>query len=243
MRKRRLQIPYGWHPDRQIFLDAYMAEQGKRCGCVCHACKKPLWCAKGDSIGPYFRHASLSDCDGGLESLMHELAKIILLRHNALSLPDGQVFSYTECTVEHRTRYDVRPDIYLVEESTINTLVVEILYSHKTALSTLRKYWEHGERVVQIDISSTKDSKPALAELTQLVLRTAPRVMLVPVEELAPVVLETAETPEYDLRIMSEAKETGEKVGDFLKEWGRVIAVVVVVLLCFIFRTRRRPSR
>lgn len=179
-----IKIPFGWHKREAKWKDPGSVLSGLACGCYCHACGEPLqavhprrrWRSKW--VVKYFRHAVKTSCDGGLESLVHILAKTLFKGHSSVFLPNDSEFFYDTCEVE-TPREGKRPDIYLINSRTGEHLVVEIFYSHRTEESTLAVFREKDLRVMEIDISSIRKAIPSTEAFERMVLKDAPRKILV----------------------------------------------------------------
>jgi len=175
----KLKIPFGWHMEEKIYKDARLESvmNGDQCGCICDGCGKQLQAVQGEKRGDYFRHKSLSECKGGLESLMHKMAKQIIKENQSIYIDHATQFDYDQCEIEV-PRYSKQPDIYVSNSSTTKSMIVEIFYSHRIEDSTLKCYWSNNERVLEVDISCTGKRIYQYEELTELILKKAPREIL-----------------------------------------------------------------
>lgn len=83
-------IPYGLK-DGRMWLPTEV-EPGRRCGCICPACERPLWAKAQKSVlrRPYFAHEPGSDCAYGYETALHERAKQLIADHGQIMLPAWQ---------------------------------------------------------------------------------------------------------------------------------------------------------
>ena len=82
-------IPWG-ERDGRMYL-AHEVENGKRCGCLCPACRYPLVAAnKGRKQAPHFRHAAAQSCEHGRSEGIRRAAVQLIAERNALLLPSYQ---------------------------------------------------------------------------------------------------------------------------------------------------------
>lgn len=79
-------IPLG-ERDGRMYL-AHEVENGKKCGCHCPACQKPLVAAnQGRKRLPYFRHAAAQGCEHGRAEGIRRAAVQLIAEHKRLLLP------------------------------------------------------------------------------------------------------------------------------------------------------------
>jgi hypothetical protein len=131
---------------------------------------------KGNIID-YFRHKGKSKCMASIQSMAHYLAKFVFEGKTTLLVNRNERFFYDSSRVEIQL-HDGRPDVVLYNSVSGEHLIVEIYYSHHVKEKTLRGYLEKGEKVLEIDISSTREFFPPLFEFERLVLEDAPRDFL-----------------------------------------------------------------
>lgn len=82
--KSTLLVPFGLKDDK--LYEPTQVLNGKACGCVCPACKKPLW-AKQNAKTPHFAHAQDENCSRGLETAVHLAVKQIIAEKLMVRLP------------------------------------------------------------------------------------------------------------------------------------------------------------
>lgn len=166
------EIPFGFHNERKMYVDATSVPNGRKCNCICANCGKDLEAVHPAFRRKYFRHVSLKGCKGALESLFHKTAKQILQESTLITIPNKNIFNYTECNIEFE-RHGKRPDAYLSNQD--QSLLVEIFFTHHTEDATIEIYKDKGERILEIDISEEKMQVFSYERLKSLVLNTAPR--------------------------------------------------------------------
>jgi len=84
--KSTLLVPFGLKDDKLYEPKPTQVENGKACGCVCPACKKPL-VAKQNAKTPHFAHAQDENCSRGLETAVHLAVKQIIAEKMEVRLP------------------------------------------------------------------------------------------------------------------------------------------------------------
>lgn len=85
-----LRVPFGLDGDK--LFEPGQVPNGKACGCVCPACKRPL-VAKQKSSTPHFAHAPGEDCAKALETAVHLAAKQLIAERGELRLPAVTFFN------------------------------------------------------------------------------------------------------------------------------------------------------
>lgn len=147
-------------------------ERGKHCCCICPSCKLPLMAVKGNQKQHHFRHANHNECEYGLESSIHIIAKQIIVEKQEITLPEYRVEvsakdsmgkDYVEVEIKDAKNvefdhikeeveiYGMRADI-LAEKSN-KQLVIEIFYSHKVGDEKLAKIKNANISAIEIDLS------------------------------------------------------------------------------------------
>jgi hypothetical protein len=181
VKRRELKIPFGKHRETGRLYDATSVRSGLKCNCICCDCEEALEAVhmKASSRQDYFRHSVHPDrdCQAGLESLFHSVAKQILKESPYVQLHNKNRFLYSRCDIEYEL-YGKRPDAYISNEQ--ESLVVEIFFSHDTKEDTLKTYLQNGEKVLKIDISSERKNRFNYERLKELILDTAPRRLYQP---------------------------------------------------------------
>lgn len=88
--------PYGFRDGRLIHISELgKSERGLKCNCVCPSCKGKLVARMGEKNIKNFSHYN-ADCENGLETTLHLLAKEIILKAKKIQLPNLSVeYSYT----------------------------------------------------------------------------------------------------------------------------------------------------
>lgn len=130
--KSTLLVPFGLKDDR--LYEPTQVPNGKACGCVCPACKKPL-VAKQNASTPHFAHSQDENCSKGLETAVHLAVKQIIAEKMRVRLPavvwknpfpryNQTLKVYTERTIRlesvvlEQVIDDFIPDIVVVADGT-----------------------------------------------------------------------------------------------------------------------------
>jgi hypothetical protein len=62
--------------------------RGYACDCVCAQCNRPLIARKGRKRREHFAHVGTTTCDGGLETVLHRLAKELFFDIRVMTVPE-----------------------------------------------------------------------------------------------------------------------------------------------------------
>jgi hypothetical protein len=150
---------------------------GKRCGCICPACKDAL-IARHEANGhktPHFSHDSGADCAKGLETAVHLAAKQLIEQEMLLFLPKvevglekanalGEIHRRKRVLVEEGLKSldsvllevslgPIRPDLMAVPVGQ-SKICVEIAVTHFVDSDKLARVREAGMALVEIDLSA-----------------------------------------------------------------------------------------
>lgn len=168
--KSTLRVPFGLKDERLYEPKPDQVDNGKACGCICPACKKPLW-AKQNARTPHFAHAPGVDCARGFETAVHLAVKQIIAQKMEVRLPavvwknplprSKQVTKlYIERTIkldsvvlEERVD-DFIPDIIVSRNTEV--YLVEVAVTHFVDGLKQYKIDRTGIPTIEIDVSSLK---------------------------------------------------------------------------------------
>lgn len=178
--KSTLLVPFGLKDDR--LYEPTQVENGKACGCVCPACKKPL-VAKQNAKTPHFAHDKDENCSKGLETAVHLAVKQIIAQKMEVRLPAvvwknplprkdetkrlyiERIVKLESVVLEERID-DFIPDI--VVQSSGTTYLVEVAVTHFIDEVKQQKINNKKIPTFEIDISSLKAGF-TLAELEKAI--------------------------------------------------------------------------
>lgn len=174
-----LRVPFGQIGDR--LFEPRQVPNGKTCGCVCPACKRPL-IARQRAQTPHFAHEPGQDCAHALETAVHLAAKQLIAARRELRLPIvqylnlykkearleiicGEQLVKPETVALETWLTDIRPD--LIATVAGQPYLVEIAVTHFVDEAKLEKIYHHKIPTFEINASRLKDSFTftALSEL------------------------------------------------------------------------------
>lgn len=137
--------------------------RGNACDCICIECGSELQARKGSARRHHFKHITGAEC----ETILHKLAKKILVNNRQLTLPsqDGY-FQYAEVNEECKLE-NIRPDIILITAG--EYLLLEIAVTSFVTEEKLKKIREHNYNAVEIDLSSLP-RECSYSELEQILI-------------------------------------------------------------------------
>jgi hypothetical protein len=175
--KGTIRVPFGCSLADSKMYAPREVPAGKRCGCICPACKGKLRARheiKGHKT-PHFSHAPGADCAKGLETSVHLAAKQLIGLEKQLFLPKveakldkvnalGQVHRRTRTLeVEGLKLLDsvllevpmgsIRPDLLVVPVG-LPEVSVEIAVTHFVDTDKLARVLETKTALVEIDLSA-----------------------------------------------------------------------------------------
>jgi competence protein CoiA len=144
------------------------------CGCLCPGCGQALIARKGSVRRHHFAHLMPTSCEGGVETVLHRLAKEVFSEIPAIRLPEyrlllkrtlrgGRTLEHCELVAPARlVRIDsVRiephvgqlvPDIVLARRG--RELFIEIAVTHLVDRKKLRTLRRSGQATVEIRLDS-----------------------------------------------------------------------------------------
>lgn len=107
---------------------------GDACNCICIICGNDLQARQGNIREHHFKHISGSECKP--ETILHKLAKRILLQHNLFNLPVGRGgYFYYDQVLGEEWVYNQKPDIIIKNSETIIHIEIAV-----TSFITDEKY-------------------------------------------------------------------------------------------------------
>lgn len=163
--------------------------RGLRCGCVCSACGSPLMARMGKIKKHHFAHHAGGDCEWGMETDLHYLAKKIISQSKTFIAPpfvktiflDGDPrYSKNIYIEENKIHVDnvylekriftIRPDIIIQYEG--KELLVEIAVTHFIDEEKKRKIMALGIPTIEIDLSRMSHNEIA-ENLTSILIENS----------------------------------------------------------------------
>lgn len=140
---------------------------GLTCQCICPGCKQPLVARKGKKKAHHFAHYQIGECNSGLETTLHLLAKTLLKQARCIVLPplicnitDRILKPAKKIHFDH-IKTEVRlgnftPD--LVVEVGNHRLLLEIGVTHFCPSAKLERLEERGEAVLEINAGAIMET-------------------------------------------------------------------------------------
>lgn len=168
------------------------AGYGSKCECFCPHCGAPLDAKNGGSIREHhFAHSHGHECEGAYETMLHLLAKEIILESGVIMLPDSDGESYPSgLTKLHDVEIEkwdeengFRPDLEGIMPNG-ERLLVEFLVSHKVDKKKHDTIIEKGIKCIEIDLNWQDGTKESLRDF--LVGTSKFRKWIEPYEERIP---------------------------------------------------------
>ena len=153
---------------RLMFVDD--VPNGLECGCVCPGCKEKLIAKNDGKIREHhFAHASNKECITGYQTMIHLLAKAIILNKKIIPGfdPDNKFLVASEIACEVRLEeYNIIPDLLALTSVTINyqvigsvqkliPFIIEIYVTHKVDEEKAGIIKKSGIPAIEIDLSKT----------------------------------------------------------------------------------------
>ena len=154
---------------RLMFIDN--VPNGLDCGCVCPGCKEKLIAKNDGKIREHhFAHASNKECITGYQTMIHLLAKAIILQNKVLpgfGINKKPVIA-TEIALEYRLEdLNIIPDILAVAPVQINynyigsiqrniPFIIEIYVTHKVDEEKAKIIKDSGIPAVEINLSKSE---------------------------------------------------------------------------------------
>jgi competence CoiA-like predicted nuclease len=150
-------------------------ENGLNCGCLCPACKTLLVAKKGKINKHHFAHKN-TDCNKGIETALHLMAKDILQKHMKIKIPKYIVYlenygcmeatpegyiTADRVTLEKRID-DMVPDVIFEKEG--KKMLIEIAVTHSIDHDKLDKIKKHGFSVLEVYLDDHSFSEKSLEE-------------------------------------------------------------------------------
>ncbi|NAX45449.1 hypothetical protein CAG70_00290 [Photobacterium halotolerans] len=158
-----MELKYGLRDNQLVHIDDVIS--GKACNCFCPGCLGPLLAKKGRIREHHFAHID-SDCQHGVESALHFLAKEVIEKSGQITLAAvtlafnsnrEDLVVYPEQTVSidrveiERSEGGIRPDLILHVGT--SQLLVEIYVTHKVDKAKRKYLRENLLSCIEIDLS------------------------------------------------------------------------------------------
>lgn len=134
--------------------------KGKACGCFCPSCNKPLSARQGPQRQHHFAHVGNRDCKGAYETMLHVLAKKVLIEIGMLMLPSYTLPGFPSGLVKlHNIQSEIwdeenhiRPDVEGIMENG-ERLLIEFYVSHRVNEKKLQTIVDKKLKCVEINLN------------------------------------------------------------------------------------------
>lgn len=146
------------------------AERGVACRCLCPTCGSPLIAKQGELTAWHYAHLRRSNCQG--ETALHEIGKRVVCdiaaQQTFLQLPEnykGQpaaLFCYINekgnkeylASAKEEVRSGAFVHDVIAKGHCFESLIIEIVVTHKKSSEDITHFKQDGKTVVEIDLSS-----------------------------------------------------------------------------------------
>lgn len=149
---------------------------GASCGCFCPICEQPLIARKGPTRVYHFAHIHNHDCKGSDETILHQMAKEVLLEVGQLMLPQssgdfpsGLVRFHDIKSEVWDEKYHIKPDAEGITEDG-QRILIEFYVSHEVKGRKRRVIVDNHLKCLEIDLNYQNLDKE---ELREFLTRTA----------------------------------------------------------------------
>jgi hypothetical protein len=162
-----VKLPFGLKADSNKMVHVSDVDNGKRCDCICPACRIPLIAAKGKKLQHHFRHYNGDECEEALERAIYLAAKQLIMEKKQLMIPETIIKSskfndyrkYESQQVQFDTMQE-KVNLHGVNADILATkggvpLIIKISYRHKVEDDKILKILK-GKNIsaIEIDLSN-----------------------------------------------------------------------------------------
>ena len=197
--------------ENKVLVHVDDVPKGALCGCICPICEQPLYARKGQKYAHHFSHAYNHDCKGSDESLIHKMAKEVLLEAGRIMLPpssgkfpSGLVKLHQVEAEKWDEHYRIKPDVVGIME-TGETLLIEFYYSHKVGKKKQRLIIENHLKCLEVDLAFQDFDKASLFDF--ITNSTEDREWVVPEEAVQKTETEDISYPSSRNPVYSQAND------------------------------------
>jgi hypothetical protein len=154
-------------------------ENGLKCDCICPVCFSRLEAHQGEHNTHHFKHHTINNCSGALETSIHLASKRLFLTKKEVFLPDlfAEVPDFGYEKVQSKKKYkaknvfeeykvdDFQPDIYMEIEvkknrkTLLGKIFVEIAVTHFVDSEKLSKIEKKGISTIEIHLDKIDSIK------------------------------------------------------------------------------------
>ena len=190
--KTKVQLPFGLKDGVIKHIDE--VENGLKCDCLCPKCKNDLIARNNGEIrSHHFAHTDNSDCQGAVETAIHQAAKQIICNSTEIATPEFKINSkikeeissslldsfrrYSDLNLsyktveEEKTVRDFRVDVALFKNEI--PIFIEITVTHKTPKNKILNFLENGELLFEIDLRKWIKKDFSIEEFKEAILNSS----------------------------------------------------------------------
>ncbi|HAU1990130.1 competence protein CoiA family protein [Legionella pneumophila] len=173
MKAIQIKLPFGLN-ENNIIVHIADVERDNNSKYICPSCRSPLIAVKGNIKEHHFRHETIKECAGGLESAIHLAAKQIIMERKKITLPkclaiatakdswgipyrkdkvvveDGHEISF-DSVLEEINLSGMRVDILANKNN--KQLIIEIFYRHIVDEEKIEKIREANISAIEVNLS------------------------------------------------------------------------------------------
>ena len=201
--------------ENKVLVHVDDVPKGASCGCICPICEQPLYARKGSKRAHHFSHAFNHDCKGSDESLIHKMAKEVLLEAGQIMLPpssskfpSGLVKLHQVEAEKWDEHYHIKPDVVGIMENG-EPLLIEFYYSHIVGKKKQRLIVENNLKCLEVDLAFQDFDKASLFDF--ITNSTEDREWIVPEESIQ-------KTENEDISYPSSRNPVYGQASDLLKQ-------------------------
>lgn len=158
-----------WDENR-VLVHVDDVPKGASCGCICPICEKPLYARQGEKRTHHFSHAYNHNCKGSDETLLHQMAKEVLLDVGKIMLPpssgefpSGLVKLHNIESEKWEEQYHIKPDVVGIMDNG-SLLLIEFYVSHKVDRKKRKIILSNNLNCLEIDLGFQDYDKASLRE-------------------------------------------------------------------------------
>lgn len=162
-------LTYAWD-ENKVLVHVDDVAKGKACGCRCPICEYPVSARQGQIRASHFAHLNNHDCKGSDETILHQMAKEVLLEEGQLMLPpssgdfpSGLVKLFDIKSEIWDEKYHIRPDVEGITENGQRVLI-EFYVSHEVKGKKRRIIIDNNLKSIEIDLNYQNLDKEEIRE-------------------------------------------------------------------------------
>lgn len=156
--------------ENKVLVHVDDVPKGASCGCICPICETPLYARQGEKRTHHFSHAYNHNCKGSDETLLHKMAKEVLLDVGKIMLPpssgdfpSGLVKLHNVESEKWEEQYHIKPDVVGIMGNGI-PLLIEFYVSHKIDRRKRKIILNNNLNCLEIDLGFQDYDKVSLRE-------------------------------------------------------------------------------